>query len=441
MKIAPIPNAYENVKKACDQRLKELYPHGIPKLAQERYETELQYMKNSEYLDDFEVYRQLSEEAKKSSQFFTFRGTIAGSYLIYLMGYGRNNPLQAHYYCPVCGHFETVNTHLFGIDLPESTCPTCGAAMLGDGFNLPIESVWGVDGTREPSFEYSISEEFRPFAQRVVMNIYPDNLIVPLGVWTAHVIAPGVEDVMEMVPFGFIVLPPGHTMEDYPDMMSYLESGEPCLSIPRPSAFDPDIRCIRLSTDDILDKMMILQRHTGIYAYETSIAELRDLNYNDLANNRRLGKYVEEFFRINMPKNYRDMTAYICMSHNTYNYPEEPRDYDDTYYRITDFLLDTPEFKKYPCISREDFFDYLVETGSSREDAWNIAEYIRKGKAVSYQEIFDQFQMPPEINTLGKKIRYLFPRAHALEQMMTFARMAFYMKADSRGYSRIITRK
>ena len=102
MKIPHISNAFEHIKEACDQQLTERYPLRIPEIVMSRYTQELSYLEKSEYLDDFEIFRLLSAEAKKSSQYIFLRGTASGSYIIYLLGNSLMNPLPAHYYCPNC---------------------------------------------------------------------------------------------------------------------------------------------------------------------------------------------------------------------------------------------------------------------------------------------------------------------------------------------------
>ena len=115
----------------------------------------------------------------KSSNIINVRGTLAGSILYFLLGNNSFNPLPPHYYCTKCGHYETVDTHLFGIDLPPKKCPHCNTDILADGYNLSIESVWGNTGKKLISFDYNVNFEFLPFARRVLQSAYPDNAIVP----------------------------------------------------------------------------------------------------------------------------------------------------------------------------------------------------------------------------------------------------------------------
>lgn len=65
MKLSVIQNAFENVKKFSQEKLVEKYPNGVPEAIQKRYLQELTFLENSDCIDDFEIFRCLSEEAKR----------------------------------------------------------------------------------------------------------------------------------------------------------------------------------------------------------------------------------------------------------------------------------------------------------------------------------------------------------------------------------------
>ncbi len=436
MNIPHIPDAFASIKNTCTKKVKELYPHGIPSLVQARLDTELSYLKNSKYLDDFEIYRQICIEAQKCCQYFTIRGHLGGSYLIYLLGFGRFNPLAAHYYCKECGHFETVSTHLFGIDLPEKTCPACGTTMFGDGFNLSIESVWGTDGNKLLTFDYNVSEEFRPFVKNILHKLYPNNIIVPCGILRApEGIATYNPSSFEVAHGGFIILPSDHTLDDYAEMKSYLEDGEPCLSGHISALEENSLKRITLLPLHTIEQLIGLQRNTGTYIWEIDLKELREISHHDLMNSRMLNPTEDLSYSYKKPRTYYEMVKYYAMSHNSFRCIENSE--NGNYDEIDKFIFRSPEYELYPCATREDFFDYLLEYGNSREDAYKISELIRKGRAANHPD-FDSFNMPSELNALAKKYAYIFPRAHSIEYVLMNARMSYYMKLNSKAYSRIV---
>ena len=439
MCIPNIKNAYENIVHACEKKLKELYPLGVPEVVADRYNAELEMLKKSGYVDDFEIFRSLSEEGKKTSQYMAFRGMVSGSFLIYLMGNNRVNPLKAHYYCRKCGHLEVVNTHLFGIDLPKVSCPVCNEELMGDGFNLPLESVWGIDGKKHIDFDYNISCEFLPFAKRVIQKIYPENEIASYGLMGFNQRSNKFDpETLEVRHGGYVVLPQGRTMSDYPEITTYLEDGEPCITGLCNVLEQYGLKRVMLLPHGTIEHLMQLQRKSGIYAHEIGINELRELTYYDLTNSKSMGFEEDSVFTHEAPQNFHDMVGYSAMTHNStfaVGYPSE-----NWYYDAKEKILNNADFQKYPCFTREDFFDYMMECGLKREEAFRFSEIIRKGRSAREPE-FDALPIPVELKNVAKMYAYVFPRAHCIEYLLMYARMAYYMKWDSRVYSAVINKK
>ena len=439
MCIPNIKNAYENIVHACEKRLKDLYPLGVPEVIESRYKTELGWLEQSEFLDDFEIFRLLSKEGKKTSQYMSFRGMASGSLLVYLMGHNRMNPLQAHYYCKKCGHFEVVNTHLFGIDLPKISCPNCDEELVGDGFNLPLESVWGTDGKKHIDFDYNISSEFLPFAKRVIQKIYPENEIVSYGVLGSNQRGYKFDpEKLEVKHSGYVILPKGRTLADYPEITTYLEDGEPCITGLCNIIEQYNLKRVMLLPHGTIEHLMQLQRKSGIYVQEIGINELRELTYYDLINSKSMDFEEERVFADKTPQNFHDMVSYNALGHNSTFVTD--RSADDWYNEVKEKVLNNADFKKYPCFTREDFFDYMVECGLERTEAFKWSEMIRKGRSPREPKL-DELPIPEELKNVAKMYAYVFPRAHCIEYLLMYARMAYYMKWDSRVYSSVINKK
>ncbi len=439
MHIPDIKNAYENIQKTCEQKLGQLYPHQVPELIKERYQKELDFLKRSCYLNDFEILRCLNAEAEKCSLFLTVRGTLTASYIVYLLRNSLLNPLPAHYYCPHCGHFEIVPTRLFGIDMPDSKCPVCHTAFTADGFNLPMEIAWGANGAKTMAFDYNIPEEFLPFARRVLQSLYPDNVIAPLGLYNR---SPKTETI-EMHPFGFLILPSGQKTDDYPELTAYMEDGELCLSGNIRELNKYHLKRVLLIRHKTMEDLVSLQRKTGIYTTEITLQDLRTLNWNDLNNTRALSDVESFLFHNIRPRTFFDMVCLDAAGHNTYH-NKEYSIHDGQYHTLPD-LFHTEEFQKYPCHTREDFFDELLKLGFEREKAFEITEFIRTGKQnfglQKYMEEFDSLALPEDFKTVARQYLYLFPRSHSAEYILMYAKLAFYAKKDSRIFSKVVYKR
>lgn len=434
MKIPHISNAFEHIKEACDKKISTLYPIKVPEIVVARYNQELAYLKESEYLDEFEIFRLLSNEAKKSSQFIVLRGTDTGSYITYLLGNSLMNPLPAHYYCPNCGHFEMVNTSLFGIDLPESTCPECNEIMNSDGFNISIESVWGLDGKKIMSFEYNISEEFRPFAKRVLETLYPDNEIVPLGSLNKD----SDKQVITMEQSGFLVLPAEQTINDYTEMHGYLEDGDLCLTGNAWNIRDHNMRRILLLGFNIENNIVIMQRKTGIYINDISLEKLRSITWNDLINTTALGETEASLYRELKPKTFTDMVRIYACAHDTFKHVELSM-FNNSWNLLQ--LMKQPEFTEFPCYTRDDIFDTALSLGLNNIESFKLSELVRKGRAGRTSDALDEFNLPASFNKMAQGCLYLFPRAHCASILLAYATLAHYMKKDSRSFSRLVYKK
>lgn len=434
MTIPALPNALTNIEKACIEKLNQLYPHGIPEEVRERYETEFNYLKESSFVDDFELFRILSNEAQKSTLYITLQGVTSGSYLVYLLGHGRYNPLPPHFYCPQCGHFEIVNTHLFGIDMPSEPCPFCGTRMNGDGFRIPVQSIWGMDGKKHISFEYNVPDEFYPFSLRTLEKLYPHNDIVPYGIESFNNMEYMTSNPFNIVKHGYIILPDGHTFEDYQEYSSYLEDGTPCICTHE--LYHSSVKIINFTPTNDIELLIQLQRKFGYYVTEITTNDLYEINYNDYINCRTLSFDETSFLKSEKPKTFFDITNWIALAHNTYNLSDHSPDM--RFHLTVKEIVNTPEFQKYPLCTREDFYETFIEYGINEADAYELYQAIWKGRA-NYQ-FLQKYNLPDELKTLIQKCHYLFPRAHTVEHMLCIAKLAYYMKLDSRIYSRLISK-
>lgn len=439
-RLPAIENALQNIQATCEKRLSKLYPAGIPEDIDSRYQQELSYLKKSPLIDDFEIFRRLCLEAEKSSNLIHARGTIPGSFLCFLLGNNSLNPLPVHYYCPDCGHYEKVMTHLFGIDLPPKKCPFCGREILADGFNVSAECAWPIIYNRASGIEYTVNSEFFPFAKKVLQNLYPDSEIVPWGRSYANA---GDSTLLNIRQGGYVILPPGNTIQDFQDMISYLENGDICFYDSLFEIYQLPVKPVLLSISDHLDNLIQLQRATGVYVNEINNRELRTITCNTLCKATIHSKKMLSLFYTINPKTYKDMISVSSCCHSTFifNIPGESRSIDMEEFEK---MLSSESFKKYPCFTREDFFDYMIEAGVERSIAHNTYDQIRKGYAVSnskHQAQLFSLPFPEELKEVAANYEYLFPRMVCALEIQTLARLTYYAQIDHRAFTRIFLSK
>lgn len=435
--IHGIKNAFENIKRDCETKLNDLFPHGVPEAVRVRYETEMGYLERSEYVDDFEILRLFSKEVRRCSSHFGIRGTLPGSFLCYLLGESRFDPLNPYYYCQECGHYEEVGGHLFGIDLPPKKCPVCGAEVYADGYRISIESVWGTDGKKPIHIEYEVGEDFFPYARRVLQELYPQNAIVPFGMYGRN------KDDIEHIRInrmGFAVLPQGTCVNDYSDLAAYLEDGEECLSGSGWAVDQHGIFCVRMYPNNLVSTLLEMQRKTGRYIEDISRENIREITWKNVMNCTLLRQSQFRLFHEIQPRSITGMERILASTFATFSCAERKKSGEENWEELLE-LMNHEDWKTYPCFTREDYFEYLVEYGMGREDAFQLSEKIRKGRIYRHPEVLDSYDMPEEIKRMAQQCLYCFPKAHCVEKLMQYLRLAYYAKTDCRMYSKVVYAK
>ena len=306
--------------------------------------------------------------------------------------------------------------------------------MNSDGFNLSIESAWGLDGKKIMSFEYNISEEFRPFAKRVLETLYPENEIVPLGSLSKD----SDEQVITMKQSGFLVLPAGQTILDYTEMQGYLEDGDLCLTGNAWNISNHNMRRILLLGFHIENNIVVMQRKTGIYINDISLKELRSITWNDIINTTALNDTEASLYRELKPKTFSEMARLYGCAHATFK-DVELSVFDNSWELLK--LMKQAEFIEFPCFTREDVFDIALSLGLDNKKAFHLSELVRKGRANRTPEVLNEFHLPTSFKTMAQGCLYLFPRAHCASILLAYATLAYYMKKDSRSFSRLIYKK
>ena len=109
------------------------------------------------------------------------------------------------------------------------------------------------------------------------------------------------------------------------------------------------------------------------------------------------------------------------------------------YCEVKEKILSNADFQKYPCVTREDFFDYMMEYGLDRETAYTFSEIIRKGGSRREYD-FHTLAIPQELKNVAMMYQYVFPRGQGIEYILFYARMAYYMKWDSRVYNSVLSK-
>lgn len=424
----------EKIQRRCEERLQHLYPAGLPDEIRVRYENELECATESDSIDLLYAYYILSDEAKRLEMPLILRGDAGSSILVYLLGNSLINPVRAYYYCVKCGHFEYIEDCYYGMDAADMACPKCKHPMRKDGFSLDERFAWG-SKTRSPKqiyMEYNIVSGFLPFARRRLMEEYHDLEVIraALDEWEDGEYTGKKSDT------GFVVLPPGKHLMDYPEQTVYMKDGEPGFYAPHYVTDGLGIFRVMLLSNPLNEKIYEMQMKTGIFNTDIRQKDIAGYIWRDILNTgATFGE--DEYFAEYTPHSYYEMAEIISASHNTWEPPAGEDVPEEDRVPAWKEMKESGLFEKNPFYSRNALLHLLEERGIDEEEAFRFMEFVRKGKArrdPRWDELLEEIDIPTDMRLACEGYRYLWSQSHSLEYLLGYAQCAFYQKFNGRLY-------
>ena len=140
-------------------------------------------------------------------------------------------------------------------------------------------------------------------------------------------------------------------------------------------------------------------------------------------------RFTRQMLIDTLPKNFSDLVKISGLSHGT----------DVWATNTQELVLGTTEFGKIPFSEvigcRDDIMVYLIENGLEPKMAFDIMEYVRKGKAAKHEDpvkwgkfvdAMKEKNIPQWYYWSCERIKYMFPKAHAVAYVLMAVRIAWF---------------
>ncbi|MDO4546181.1 MAG: PolC-type DNA polymerase III, partial [Bacillota bacterium] len=129
-------------------------------------------------------------------------------------------------------------------------------------------------------------------------------------------------------------------------------------------------------------------------------------------------KFVRQMLDDTKPDAFADLVRISGFSHGT----------DVWLNNAQDYIRSGEATMKDAISTRDDIMNYLRLKGLPNKDAFNIMEKVRKGKGLTEEQelLMREHDVPEWYIDSCKKIKYMFPRAHAVAYVMMSNRIAYY---------------
>ena len=469
-----IENSAGILRDICYNRAHELYGEDLPDIVTERLERELNSIIGNGFAVMYIIAQKLVWKSVADGYLVGSRGSVGSSFVAYMAGITEVNSLQAHYLCPKCHYVDFDSDYVksfsgrSGCDMEDRVCPVCGEPLMKEGHDIPFETFLGFKGNKEPDIDLNFSGDYQSKAHAYTEVIFGKGKTFRAGTVgtladkTAYGYAMhyyeeheqhkrsceldrissgcvGVRRTTGQHPGGIIVVPHGEEIYSFTPVQhpandqttkiitthfDYHSIDHNLLKLDILGHDDPTM--IRMLEDITgvdatkirLDDPEVLSLFHGLEALHIKPEDIGGTDLGSLGIPEFGTEFVMQMLRDTKPKAFSDLVRISGLSHGT-----------DVWLGNAQTLMQEGKAQISTAIcTRDDIMIYLIDKGVESEQSFKIMESVRKGKGLTpdYEKVMKEHDVPDWYLWSCKKIKYMFPKAHAVAYVMMGIRIAWF---------------
>ncbi len=466
-----IENSVEDLKQLVYSKMHQLYGENPPELIQKRVDAEMTDIINCHYDVIYMSAQKLVQNSMENGYLVGSRGSVGSSIVAFMSGITEVNSFPPHYRCPnpACKHttFDVPKGYECGADLPDAVCPECGTPYAKEGFNIPFETFLGFGGDKVPDIDLNFSGEYQAKAHAYCTEMFGKSHVFRAGT---------VGTVADKTAYGYVK----KYLEERDRTVSKAEESRlihGCMDVRQTTGQHPGGLVVIPQENEIWDFCPVqhpaddpdsdqITTHFEYHSMEENLLKLDMLGHDDPTMIRKMEDMTGVDAKT-IPLDDKD-TMSLFTSSKILGYEDDPilgptgavavPEFNTRFTR--EVLLDTKPTKfdflvrisgythgtdvwlgnaKDLIVSgtaavdqtigcRDDIMIYLISCGLPEKRAFKIMESVRKGKGLpeGAEEEMIAAGVPEWYIDSCKKIKYLFPKAHAVAYVMMAFRIAWF---------------
>ena len=459
------------LRNICEETARRMYEFEgkVPEIVTERLNHELDNIIRHHFDVHYYIAHLLVKKSNEDGYVVGSRGSVGSSFTATMSGITEVNPLRPHYLCPKCRYSEWPDDPEIksGFDLPDKKCPHCGSVMKGNGQNIPFQTFLGFNADKVPDIDLNFSNEYQARAHAFIKEVFGEEHAFRAGTISGvkdktaygyvsgycekmnipemrramrEYLVAGITEVKRTTgqhPGGIIIIPEGYEAEDFTPVQfpandpsstwktthyDFHDIHDNVLKFDILGHVDPtamrmlqtigtmkplDIPMNDPETLSLFSSDAALKADTRIYHQETGALGLPEFG-------TRITRSVLEETR---PKKFSDLVILSGLTHGTDVWAGNAQELVRSGHPLDEVI---------GC--RDDIMTYLLDKQLEPIDAFKIMEDVRKGRGLreDQEEKMKTHNVPDWYIDSCKKIKYMFPKAHAVAYVMMAVRIGWY---------------